>query len=734
MLAWRHSVRLDGSSLYIDTLGGGAFLVNQNNRKIMQLRNNSKQSDGIDGIYLILNRWNVKTKLGILSTFGVVVSVMLSSILLFKEYSSGYESRKISIRQTVEVATSIVNRAHKQELTGKLTREQAQSFAVSALNEARYSGEEYFWVNDLNGLMVVHPMKPSLNGTNVLGMADPNGNSIFVQFIGIVKTTNSGYLNYAWPKPGKDDPVEKVSYVTGFKPWGWVIGSGMYMDDLRSDFLAGLTGVIAALSAAIAAIIVISLTLTKAITMPLNRALEVAKNIAHGNLENDTFTSANDEPAQLLRSMGEIQATIIAFEAAQHAMAQQHTSGMLDYVIPTDNLYGSYLSMTESVNRLVQAHIADTEHVIEVMELYSNGEFEASLGELPGQKARISDAMNRVQNALQEAAQSAKLIAAAVEAAGKGDFSGRIDLAGKSGFFATLSNEMNQLVSTSAQGLNEVASLLRAFAQGDLTQRMQGEYQGLFGVVKDSANVTAENLARILGEVSSAGHALKGAANQVSATAQSLSQAASEQASSVGQTTSAIEAMAESIDHNSSNAKVTDGVASVVARQARDGGEAVAKMVAAMKQIADKITVIDDIAYQTNLLALNAAIEAARAGSYGLGFAVVASEVRRLAVRSLDAAKEIDELAKNSVHVAINAGELLDEIVPGIQKTSDLVREISAASLAQSESISHIGSAMNQMSKTTVQNASASEQLAATSEELLGQAVSLQDSIAFFRI
>ena len=149
--------------------------------------------------------------------------------------------------------------------------------------------------------------------------------------------------------------------------------------------------------------------------------------------------------------------------------------------------------------------------------------------------------------------------------------------------------------------------------------------------------------------------------------------------------------MTSSIAQNTENAKITDGMASQAARQASEGGESVAATVAAMKQIAKKIGIIDDIAYQTNLLALNAAIEAARAGEHGKGFAVVAAEVRKLAERSQEAAKEIGDLADSSVSTAERAGKLLDEIVPSIQRTSELVQEISSASSEQSESVTQIG-------------------------------------------
>jgi methyl-accepting chemotaxis protein len=319
-----------------------------------------------------------------------------------------------------------------------------------------------------------------------------------------------------------------------------------------------------------------------------------------------------------------------------------------------------------------------------------------------------------------------------VQAATAGDFSRRLEVEGKEGFFKMLGVGVNQLMETSERGLNDIASLLESFAAGDLSNRIEHDYQGLFAKVKESGNQTAEQLTRVLGEVRSAANALTGAANQVSATAQSLSQAASEQAASVEETTASIDTMSASITQNSDNAKVTDGMATKASKEAGEGGQAVTQTVAAMKQIAAKISIVDDIAYQTNLLALNAAIEAARAGEHGKGFAVVAAEVRKLAERSQEAAKEIGELAGNSVSTAERAGKLLDEIVPSIQKTSELVQEIAAASQEQSQSVTQIGGAMGQLSKATQQNASASEELAATSEELSGQAQQLQDSVAFF--
>lgn len=278
-----------------------------------------------------------------------------------------------------------------------------------------------------------------------------------------------------------------------------------------------------------------------------------------------------------------------------------------------------------------------------------------------------------------------------------------------------------------------VANIAGKIADGDLTVSVvtkPGDETSVMAAMK----IMVEKLVAVVSEVRGSADNIASASEQVSATAQSISQATNEQAASVEETSASVEEMSASVTQNTENAKVTDGIAGKAAKDANEGGEAVKETVVAMKSIADKISIIDDIAYQTNLLALNAAIEAARAGEHGKGFAVVAAEVRKLAERSQVAAQEIGEVAKNSVGLAERAGELLDDIVPSINKTSDLVQEIYAASEEQSSGAIQITAAMNQLSQATQQNASSSEELAATAEEMSGQAEQLQQLISFFRV
>ena len=308
-----------------------------------------------------------------------------------------------------------------------------------------------------------------------------------------------------------------------------------------------------------------------------------------------------------------------------------------------------------------------------------------------------------------------------------GDLGQRVDV--------NTNDEVKDLVTA----LNDMTANLRAsagiadeIAKGDLTvQAKRLSDKDTLGIALETM---LERLRSVVSDATSAADNVAAGSQQLSAASEELSQGSTEQASAAEEASASMEEMAANIKQSAENATQTEKIARQSAKDAQVSGEAVTKTVEAMQTIAEKISVVQEIARQTDLLALNAAVEAARAGEHGKGFAVVASEVRKLAERSQGAAAEISSLSADSVKVAQEAGQMLAKLVPDIRKTAELVEEISAACREQDIGAEQINQAIQQLDKVTQQNSSASEEMAATSEELASQAEQLQDTIAYFRI
>ncbi|MCB5208190.1 HAMP domain-containing methyl-accepting chemotaxis protein [Methylovorus mays] len=477
--------------------------------------------------------------------------------------------------------------------------------------------------------------------------------------------------------------------------------------------------------------VVIGFLITKGILTGLNKSVAVAEGIARGDLSSEIVVTSQDEIGQLQQAMKKMLENLKGFIADMNNMSKEHDAGDIDVTMGADKFQGDFKTMAVGVNTMVGGHIAMNKKAMAVFKEFGEGNFEAPMEQLPGKKAFINETIEQVRRNLKAvSADTRQLIGAAAE--GKLDY--RADASKHKGEYNTIVQGINTTLDNIILPVNEAVAVLQAMEQGDLTKTVDGHYKGQLDDFKQTVNNTIEKISQVVAEVRNSADGIASASEQVSSTAQSLSQATNEQAASVEETSASIEQMSASINQNTENSKVTEGISAKAATDANEGGAAVVQTVAAMKSIANKISIIDDIAYQTNLLALNAAIEAARAGEHGKGFAVVAAEVRKLAERSQVAAQEIGELAESSVGMAEKAGKLLEEMVPNINKTSDLVQEITAASQEQSSGASQINVAMNQMSQITQQNASGSEELAATAEEMSGQAEQLQELIGFFTI
>ncbi|HEY0335638.1 MAG TPA: methyl-accepting chemotaxis protein [Stenotrophomonas sp.] len=679
-------------------------------------------------------------------TLLVAVGIVALAIVAARmQYLDLTHTRQNDLKARAEMALGVIDSYAERARRGEMDEAQAKRNALAAVATLRANeGVDYFYVTDQAPTMLMHPTRPDLTGKPLTDVLSPDGQRIFPAFVRVAQA-GGGYVDYQWAKPGRKDPVDKTSYATLYKPWGWVVGTGVYLDDTQSQAMTFT--VIMAVAGGIVVLLNLGLgwLIGGSVLVPVSRALAALKGVSAGNLHVHVGRRGRDEVGQMLQAVDDMQGQLRNVIEAQQEIGRQHTAGHIGYRMPSDGFQGEFAGMIEGVNVLVASHIEVKMRVVELAKRYAIGDLSEAMEALPAEKGVISDAINGVRACLLSINHEIKTLA---QAAAAGDFSVRGDQARFQFDFATMVGDLNAMMTVSDLNLGKLSALLRAIADGDLTARMDGQFHGVFARMRDDANATVAQLTDIVGRIQGASASINQSASEIANGNNDLSRRTEQQAANLEETAASMEELTSTVKQNAEHARQANQLAIGAAGVASQGGVVVGQVVTTMgdierssKKIAEIISVIDGIAFQTNILALNAAVEAARAGEQGRGFAVVASEVRHLAQRSANAAKEIKGLIDESVGKVADgsalvhqAGETMGEIVASVQRVTDIMAEISAASQEQSAGIEQVNQTVTQMDETTQQNAALVEEATAAARSMEEQAAELREAVSQFQL
>ncbi|MBN2027254.1 MAG: cache domain-containing protein [Actinobacteria bacterium] len=671
--------------------------------------------------------------IGIALVFTLIIMVWLVPTLR----NNMLDEREMKTREEVQTAWSILDHYYQLQREGVLSEAEAQEQAKETVRSLRYGADnsDYFWINDYNPEMIVHPFKPEMEGTNVSDYADPTGKRIFVEFASVAKSQGEGFSNYMWQY--YDDAtkiVPKISYVKAFEPWSWVIGSGIYIEDVNAAVASTRNKVIlVAILVALLSIAVVYL-LSRAISKNIRKLVMVADRLADGDVEQVVEVKSGDETGMIADSIERVLGYTRDMAKSAASIADGDLGVDVQARSEADTLGNAFEVMIENIRSLNSEITMLFDNVVE-----GRLDVRADVSKFRGDYHKIMQGINDTLNAILEPIKEGSEVLVSV--ANEGDLSRKVSGDYK-GDHQVLKEGINQLIDY----LERMAAVATAIAEQDLEQEVTPlSDMDVFG---NAFKKMLVNLNETLFQVTIATGQVRSASEQISSSSQSLAQGSSEQASSTEEVSSSVEEITAMSRQNAENA----GQAMQLAREAGEStsrtNESMNRMVEAINSIKSSsdetskiIKTIDEIAFQTNLLALNAAVEAARAGDAGKGFAVVAEEVRNLAQRSAEAAKYTAQLIENSVNSTDTgveiAGEVADsllEISVNFEKVNNLVEEIAASSKDQVQGIAQINLALAEMDKVTQSNAAISEESASASEEMASQAVQLNSLISTFKL
>lgn len=645
----------------------------------------------------------------ILTVFTILIGILFYFLPLVED--SLMTEKRLATKHLIEVAHGVIKSYHEQAVAGGIPEETAQKNALAAVRMLRYENDQYFWINDTRPVMIMHPFSTDLEGEEVSDFQDPTGKRIFIEFANVAKTSGEGYVDYMWPKPGMVKPVPKVSYVKCYRDWDWVVGSGIYVDDVKDQVNILRIKILAVTFIGSIFILLLSYYISRRITNPLHKAVAISNQLAQGDLKVEIGRITADETGQLLQSMGQMIMYIQEVASVAKEVARGNISIRVKPESGRDVLNHSFAETIQYINNVATR-----------AEQIAEGNLTVDITPKSEQDILNNSFRNMVihlRRMVEDLIESANQIGATVDKL----------------------NINSKLISEGA--------VQQSAASDQTTASMEQMASSIREIASNSESVNKN-----MGDTSQS-------IQQMTESIQSIAENATELASSVEETSATIEEMAVSIEQVAHNALQVSKSSDSAVKEAQDGSRAVKKTIDGMqgifttmkkivtmieklndnsKQINNIVYVIDEIAEQTNLLALNAAIEAARAGEHGRGFAVVADEVRKLAERSASSAREIVQLiagvqkdtedtiratergsqeVNDGVSLAMQAGDALEKILSTINAISRMTLEVSKVTDQQSKASEQVVKAVENMRRMTQNVHTATKDQAMGSEQIM---------------